>query len=145
MKVKDLLSKYDGKFYIYRNVYNEYGNIIDNECIATNTIYEDESKRKDMIMSREVHDFQAGHFFLNIYLKDAELKQSDDIMNEHIEFLGFPTRIKNILLRGKIDTVGKLCSKTYFDIYKLRTMGRGSMNEIIEVMEIYNLHLKEDR
>lgn len=70
MKVKDLLSKYNGEFYIYENVYNEYGNIIDNNCILTHAGCRTASRRKNKIMEREVHDFSAGHFFLNIYLGD---------------------------------------------------------------------------
>ena len=69
MKVKDLLSKYNGEFYIYENVYNEYGNLIDNDCIATHAEFRTASG-KDKIMERKVHVFHAGHFFLNIYLED---------------------------------------------------------------------------
>lgn len=65
MRVKDLLNKYNGEFYIHENVYNEYGNLIDVDCVAYhNGNYTEE------IGNREVHDFQAGHFFLNIYLED---------------------------------------------------------------------------
>lgn len=70
MKVKDLLNKYSGEFYIYENVYNEYGNIIDNDCIATHAEFRTASRKKDKIMERKVHDFSAGYFFLNIYLED---------------------------------------------------------------------------
>lgn len=70
MKVKDLLNKYNGEFYIYENVYNEHGNLVDNNCIASHAGFRMASRKKNKIMERKVHDFSAGHFFLNIYLED---------------------------------------------------------------------------
>ena len=70
MKVKDLLNKYNGEFYIYENVYNEYGNIIDNDCIASHEDFRTANRHTNMVRKRKVHDFTAGHFFLNIYLED---------------------------------------------------------------------------
>ena len=67
MKVKELLNKYNGEFYIYENVYNEHGYLIDNDCIADhNTPF----NYLDKVRNREIHDFSAGNFFLCIYLKD---------------------------------------------------------------------------
>lgn len=71
MKVKDLLSKYNGEFYIYENVYNEYGHVIDVDCIANHSEFRTSNKKNEEIMEREIHDFDAGYSsFLNIYLED---------------------------------------------------------------------------
>ena len=71
MTVKELLSKYNGDFYIYENVYDEHGNVIDIGCIANHSEFRTSSKNEE-IMEREVHDFNAGYAsFLNIYLEDV--------------------------------------------------------------------------
>lgn len=71
MKVKDLLSKYNGEFYIYENVYNECGSLVDEDCIASHKDFRTANKQANKIANRKVHDFVAGHFFLNIYLEDT--------------------------------------------------------------------------
>lgn len=91
-----------------------------------------------------MHDFVAGRFFLNIYLEDDYLKVSDNIMNENIIFLGLPTRILNALYRARIKTIGELCNKTYLDIVNVHCLGKNSIKELIETMEIYNLSFKEN-
>ena len=74
MKVKDLLNKYNGEFYIYENVYGEYGSLVDTNCIASHEEFRTANRLKNKIMQRKVHDFEAGHFFLNIYLEDENNK-----------------------------------------------------------------------
>lgn len=64
-------------------------------------------------------------------LNEKRKEGISDITKEHIDFLKFPSRIRNSLLRKNIDTIEKLCSKTYDDIYKLRGMGENSLNELI--------------
>ena len=143
MLVKDLLNKYNGQFYIYEDVLNEYGSIIDVNCIASHEDLITENKHTNEIKERKVHNFEAGMFFLNIYL-EYKRKTTDNIMNENITFLELSTRIIHTLYRARINTVGELCTKTYIDILKIRGLGRDSLKEIIEAIQIYNLHLKEN-
>lgn len=72
MKVKDLLNRYNGEFYIYENVYNEHGNIVDNDCIASHEDFRTANRHINIVREREINDFTAGRFFLNIYLKDKK-------------------------------------------------------------------------
>ena len=66
MKVKDILTRFDGEFYIYKDIRNKHGNIIDNECIASNSsIWRELNKYANC----EIKEITAGNFFLNIYLK----------------------------------------------------------------------------
>lgn len=70
-------------------------------------------------------------------------KETNNIMEEHIDFLELPTRMYNSLIRNGINTIEKLCNRTYWDIYKIRNMGKDSLEELTRVMKVYDLHFKE--
>lgn len=67
-----------------------------------------------------------------------------DVMKQHISFFGLSTQANNALLKAKIDTVEKLCNKTYLEAYKIRGFGECSLKKVIEVMQVYNLHFLEE-
>ena len=66
--------------------------------------------------------------------------QNNNIIDKSIDFLELPTRIHNSLVRARIDTIKKLCNKTYLDMYKVRGLGECSLKELIRIMDIYDLH-----
>ena len=68
MKVKDLLRKYNGEFYIYWIVKDEHGKLVVGECVASHASFRTPSRNRDKIMECEVHDFNAGVCRLNIYI-----------------------------------------------------------------------------
>lgn len=143
MLLKDLLSKYNGKFYVYEGQYDEDGNLISNNFITSYVDFTKENRHIDRIKKRKVHNFYVGKDFLNIYL-ECRRKTNTDIMDENIEFLELSTYIRHSLYRAGINTIGELCSKTYNDIRIIRCIGKSSMEEIVEVMEVYGLHFKEE-
>ena len=71
-------------------------------------------------------------------------KQTEDIMSESIYFLELPTRTTYALMRSGLSTIGELCSKSYWDIYKIRDMGKRSLECLAEEMDRYDLKFKEE-
>ena len=87
--------------------------------------------------------FEVKKSSLNIYLV-SKRKTTDNIMDEHVDFLELPTSIINALVRAKINTIGELCDKTYLDIYAIRNIGEISFKEIVAAMKVYNLCFKKE-
>ena len=64
MKVKDILTRYDGEFTVYKEVKNRSG--IDYEfCCDFNSNWNLTNK----FINKEVKDFSVGYFHLNIFIK----------------------------------------------------------------------------
>lgn len=57
MTVKELLSKYNGKFYIYENIYNKHGDYLNTNLIANHNDITNE------IMNRTIKEFHTGNYF----------------------------------------------------------------------------------
>lgn len=72
MKVKDLLNKYNGEFTIFGNVPDTSGRFKELQIVATNHTQKRNPRAWNKILEREVHDFAAGKFILDIYLDDEE-------------------------------------------------------------------------
>lgn len=66
--------------------------------------------------------------------------QTNNIMNESIDFLELPARTHNSLVRANIKTIEKLCSKTYWDMFRIRGLGETSLKELVRRMDVYDLH-----
>jgi DNA-directed RNA polymerase subunit alpha len=63
-----------------------------------------------------------------------------DIMKEDISFLDISIRTNHLLKRANINTIEELCNKTYFDVFRIRGLGEKSLDELIDAMEMYDLH-----
>lgn len=90
-----------------------------------------------------IKDIDAKDMYEKLLGIEKEKKTTDNIMKEDIDFLEIPTRIHNVLYRKGIDTIEKLCNKTYWEIYKISGMGENSLRDLIRTMEMYDLHFKE--
>lgn len=71
-------------------------------------------------------------------------KKTNDIMKEHIDFLELSNRLSKVLKRYQIDTVEKLCNKSYHEFYIMHGLGESCLKELTDVMRIYDLHFKKD-
>ena len=98
-----------------------------------------DKKYEDLI--GEIFDIQERIKYQKEKLFKYDWEQTE--ANKNIDFLALSTRVKNALFRAKINTIGELCNKTYYDIRKLKGMGKVSMNELTEIMEKHNLYFKE--
>ena len=76
-------------------------------------------------------------------LEQLTAKETEHLMKKHIEFLELSPHVYRALLRGKIETIGQLCSKTYGEVSLVRCMGDGSMSHLQEKMNVYGLHFKD--
>ena len=59
-----------------------------------------------------------------------------------IEILDLSVRASNCLKRANIYTIGDLTERTEDDLSKIRNLGKKSVDEIIEKLEMHNYYLK---
>ena len=78
-------------------------------------------------------------------LEQADKKKSNNIMNESVDFLDFSSRANNALHKAKIHTISDLCNKTYGDMIRTRGFGEKSLEELVKIMEVYDLHFAEEK
>ena len=65
------------------------------------------------------------------------------ILEMSIEEMELSVRSYNCLKRANIHTVEDLTKKTEDDMLKVRNLGKKSLDEVIQKLESYGLHLKE--
>lgn len=80
---------------------------------------------------------------LGIKKEKKEKKTTDDIMKEDVAFLEISARIYNALHNRGINTIEKLCNKTYREIYMIRGIGESSLKELVDAMKMYGLYFKD--
>lgn len=59
-----------------------------------------------------------------------------------IEILDLSVRASNCLKRANIYTIGDLTERTEDDLSKIHSLGKKSVDEIIEKLEMHNYYLK---
>lgn len=72
-----------------------------------------------------------------------EIDQMPRILEKCIEDMELSVRSYNCLKRANIHTVEDLTKKTEDDMLKVRNLGKKSLDEVIQKLESYGLHLKE--
>ena len=72
-----------------------------------------------------------------------EIDQMPRILEKSIEDMELSVRSYNCLKRANIHTVEDLTKKTEDDMLKVRNLGKKSLDEVIQKLESYGLHLKE--
>ena len=70
--------------------------------------------------------------------------QRDKVLEMTIEELDLSVRSFNCLKRANINTVEDLISKTEDEMMKVRNLGRKSLEEVINKLEMMNLHLADE-
>ena len=70
--------------------------------------------------------------------------QRDKVLEMTIEELDLSVRSFNCLKRANINTVEDLISKTEDEMMKLRNLGRKSLEEVINKLQMMGLHLSEE-
>lgn len=73
--------------------------------------------------------------------KKYEIEQTTPILNRQIEVLNLSTRTRNCLKRANINTVGELSKLTTVELYKIRNMGKNSVNEIVEKLKKHDIEI----
>jgi DNA-directed RNA polymerase subunit alpha len=70
--------------------------------------------------------------------------QRDKVLELTIEELDLSVRSFNCLKRANINTVADLISKTEDDMMKVRNLGRKSLEEVINKLDMMGLRLSDD-
>lgn len=75
-------------------------------------------------------------------VQDAEAAEVDGVMARSIKDLELSIRSENCLLRGGVQTIGDLMSRTKAELLKIRNLGKISLREIEEKLEPFGLSIK---
>ena len=68
----------------------------------------------------------------------------DGVMLRSIKDLELSIRSENCLLRGGVQTIGDLMSRTRAELLKIRNLGKISLREIEEKLEPFGLSIKKE-
>jgi DNA-directed RNA polymerase alpha subunit len=69
----------------------------------------------------------------------------DTPVKDYIDELGLNERTKNCLKAEDIFTIEQLCSQTSNQLFKVPNLGRKSLKEIVEALDVLKLKLKDDQ
>ena len=96
------------------------------------------------IVEEHMHVFAAlSTMSFGGILKEAPMDPMPRILEMSIEEMELSVRSYNCLKRANIHTVEDLTKKTEDDMLKVRNLGKKSLDEVIQKLESYGLHLKE--
>ncbi|MBQ7974422.1 MAG: hypothetical protein IJ300_01875 [Clostridia bacterium] len=110
-----------------------------NNCLNTDlktyeSIY---NKIKALYLFDKRPDIESIHQIKNLFLSSEETTKE----NIKIENLPFSIRTFHCLDRANIKTLGELLCYTQEDLLRIRNLGIQSLNEIIEILNTYDLKL----
>lgn len=88
----------------------------------------------DSLIQNEFEDLK--HLVLTAINKTFELRKPE--IGLSIDEIGLSVRASNILARSELKTIDKLRAASDEELMRLRGMGKGTLNEIREKLEIYN-------
>ena len=86
---------------------------------------------------------------INEYKHDSVIDEigdsdsSSDVLDLPLDELEFSIRTYNCLKRAGINTLGELCDRTPEDMFKVRNLGRKSLEEVLAKLQEYHLSLKD--
>ncbi len=80
-----------------------------------------------------------------IGVSEAEKREENSILAKGVRELELSIRSENCLLRGGINTIGDLVSRSKEDLLKIRNLGKISLREIEEKMAKYGVVLQDER
>lgn len=89
------------------------------------------------------YDIRKGDFINPEDKACPEKALGEDYASMLLDELELDTRSMNCLKRAHVETVGQLLEFTAEDLLALRSMGAGSVKNIIEALAQYGLKLKE--
>ncbi len=97
------------------------------------------------IVEEHMHIFSSLSDMMNGLgiLVSAPVDNMPRILEMSIEEMELSVRSYNCLKRANIHTVEDLTKKTEEDMLKVRNLGKKSLDEVIQKLESYGLHLKE--
>lgn len=72
-----------------------------------------------------------------------DLMRETDVLEKSIDTLELSVRVRNCLMRSKINTIGILMEYTLTDLAKVRSLGQKGISQIVEQLaRIYGMRLK---
>jgi len=74
--------------------------------------------------------------------EEEEARQQDRVLEYKVEDMDFSVRTYNCLRKENIDSLGQLILLSEDELMKIRNFGRKSLNEVIDKLGKFNLHLK---
>lgn len=85
-------------------------------------------------------DKHIAELYNDFYL----IPKDDFVMNMSIEYLEFSCRTLLVLKRHNINIVKDLLVYSIYDLMKFKSVGKQTIDDIIDVLRLYNLKLKEN-
>lgn len=82
-------------------------------------------------------------YIRDVYI-DPELEEKERILSLPVKEIELSVRASNCLEAANIKTIGDLVSKTEQEMLKYRNFGKKSLEEIVQKLKKYDLHLGMD-
>ncbi len=95
-------------------------------------------------MAAKISLFEIEPQYIRDIELDTELEEKERILKTSVKEIELSVRAANCLAQAKIETIGDLVSKTEAEMLKFRNFGKKSLEEIVQKLKKYDLHLGMD-
>ena len=95
-------------------------------------------------MAAKISLFEIEPQYIRDIELDPELEELERKLAKNVREIELSVRAANCLSQAKIDTIGDLVSKSEAEMLKFRNFGKKSLEEIIQKLKTYDLHLGMD-
>ena len=95
-------------------------------------------------MAAKISLFEIEPQYIRDIELDPELEEKERILKTSVKEIELSVRAANCLAQAKIETIGDLVSKTEAEMLKFRNFGKKSLEEIVQKLKKYDLHLGMD-
>ncbi len=97
---------------------------------------------RDMV--GKISRFETEPQYIREVKLDPELEEMERILELPVREIELTVRAANCLAAAEIETIGDLVSKTDAEMLKFRNFGKKSLEEIVQKLKKYDLHLGMD-
>ena len=99
-------------------------------------------KEEIELLKKQNYELKAELFELN---KDSQLlfEKTDSILYKSVVDLDISVRLLNVLKVNDLNTLGDIVRFKRQDFLRFRNFGKKSLDELIDVLETFNLKLKK--
>lgn len=87
---------------------------------------------------------KAANFYDDLSLQSKEVAGPDHILAELVADTNFIDRVKKLLIREGVKTLGQLLEKTEEDLLRIRGFGKRCLEDVVDTLDTRSLALKNN-